>query len=89
MKVTYIEHSSFLVEMESCYLLFDYFQGEIPGMDAGKELYVFVSHRHGDHFSPVIFELAGRYPTVSYTHLKRRKICQCLTPPAADVLWGR
>jgi len=66
MKVTYIEHSSFLVEMENCYLLFDYFQGEIPGMDAGKELYVFVSHRHGDHFSPVIFELAGRYPKVQY-----------------------
>lgn len=66
MKVTYIQHSSFLVELESCYLLFDYFQGEIPALDAGKELYVFVSHRHGDHFSPVIFDLAGKYPDVQY-----------------------
>lgn len=65
-KVTYIEHSSFLVELDTCYLLFDYVQGEIPCLDKGKELYVFVSHRHGDHFSPVIFELADRYPKVQY-----------------------
>lgn len=66
MKVVYVEHSSFLVALENCYLLFDYFQGEIPKMDREKELYVFVSHRHGDHFSPVIFELAENYPKVQY-----------------------
>ena len=66
MKVTYVEHSSFLVELEHCCLLFDYFQGEIPALDGEKELYVFVSHRHGDHFSPVVFELAKTYPKVQY-----------------------
>ena len=30
MKITYIHHSSFLVEMEQIALLFDYFEGEIP-----------------------------------------------------------
>ncbi|MEG2349061.1 MAG: MBL fold metallo-hydrolase [Hungatella sp.] len=66
MKVTYVEHSSFLVEMKRHYLLFDYFQGEIPKMDPKKELLVFASHRHGDHFSPVIFELAKEYPRIHY-----------------------
>lgn len=30
MKITYIHHSAFLVETESAYLLFDYFQGKLP-----------------------------------------------------------
>ena len=29
MKITYIHHSAFLVETESAYLLFDYFQGKL------------------------------------------------------------
>lgn len=32
MKITYIHHSSFLVELESVYLLFDYTEGVIPGL---------------------------------------------------------
>ena len=51
MKVTFIHHSSFLVETESRYLLFDYFQGELPDMKDDKPLYILASHRHGDHFS--------------------------------------
>ena len=66
MNVTDIEHSSFLVELETCCLLFDYFKGEIPAVSQDKALYVFASHRHGDHFSPVIFELAEKYPGVTY-----------------------
>ena len=31
MKITYIHHSSFLVEMEQIALLFDYFEGEKIG----------------------------------------------------------
>lgn len=66
MKVTYIYHSSFLVETEKHYLLFDYFEGTLPEMDQDKQLVVFASHRHGDHFSPVIFDLAKKYPAVEY-----------------------
>lgn len=66
MNVTYIHHSSFFVESETALLLFDYFEGELPPFDPGKPLYVFASHRHGDHFSPVIFSLAERHSKVHY-----------------------
>lgn len=55
MKVTFILHSSFFVELEGCCLLFDYYEGDIP-QTADKPLYVFASHCHGDHFSPAVFE---------------------------------
>lgn len=57
MKVTYIHHSSFLLELESAAFLFDYYQGELPEIAEDKPLYVMASHFHGDHFSPAIFEL--------------------------------
>ena len=40
MKITYIHHSAFLVETESVYLLFDYFQGNLPELSEKKPLYV-------------------------------------------------
>ena len=46
MKITFIEHSGFMVEMERTVLLFDYYQGEIPAFDKEKTLYVFVSQNH-------------------------------------------
>ena len=55
LKVTYIYHSGFLVETERSYLLFDYWKGEIPPLDYKKELYIFASHAHRDHFSEDIF----------------------------------
>lgn len=66
MKITYIHHSSFLVEGSDFYLLFDYFQGNIPELSEQKPLYVFASHRHGDHFSKVIFELEKVHPNICY-----------------------
>lgn len=66
MNVTFIHHSSFLVESETALLLFDYFEGTLPPLDRGKPLYVFASHRHGDHFSPEIFSLAEPHPKVHY-----------------------
>ncbi len=65
MKVTYIHHSSFLVEMEQAAFLFDYFEGELPQV-LDKPLIIFSSHRHGDHFSPVIFDLADQAEQVLY-----------------------
>lgn len=64
MKVTFIYHSSYFVELEHCCLLFDYFQGTIPQVD--KPLYVFASHSHEDHFSPAIFRLAQEGKEVHY-----------------------
>lgn len=66
MKITYIHHSSFLVELDQALLLFDYVGGTLPALDPEKELVVFSSHRHGDHFSPMIFDLAGQHPKVLY-----------------------
>jgi len=66
MKITYIHHSSFLVELEQTYLLFDYFYGEIPELKQDKPLFVFVSHRHEDHFSKLIFELAVKHTDIIY-----------------------
>lgn len=66
MKVTYINHSGFLLEWERCYWLFDYYQGEIPQMNSEKEIFVFSSHSHGDHFNPQVFALAQAYPRVTY-----------------------
>ncbi|MCD8159015.1 MAG: MBL fold metallo-hydrolase [Clostridiales bacterium] len=55
MKVTYIDHSGFFVELENCCLLFDYWKGQLSY--PRKKMYVFVSHSHSDHFNPEIFKL--------------------------------
>ena len=59
MKVTFLYHSSFLVELSQCTLLFDWYGGTIPAYDKSKPLYVFASHHHGDHYSPEIFSAFG------------------------------
>lgn len=66
MKVTYIYHSGFSVELERCVLLFDYYMGKLPEWDKDKTIYVFVSHKHKDHFSLKIFDLAGQYKKVYF-----------------------
>lgn len=66
MKITYIHHSSFLAELEQVLLLFDYTDGPLPALAKDKPLIVFASHRHGDHFSPCIFDLARQYPHIFY-----------------------
>lgn len=66
MKITYIHHSAFLVETESACLLFDYFEGALPQIPEEKMLYVFASHRHPDHFSKVIFDLAAEREKITY-----------------------
>ncbi len=66
MKVTYISHSGFLIEMERANFLFDYFKGEIPKIEREKPLYIFSSHSHHDHFNPAIFDLAKEYSNITY-----------------------
>lgn len=57
MDVTFLGHSGFLAELPSVTLLFDWWKGELPALRPGIPLYVFVSHRHEDHFSPAVFRL--------------------------------
>ena len=65
MRNSYIHHSSFLVELKQLSLLFDYFQGDVK-LPEGKPAVIFASHRHGDHFSPVIFDFAKERQDVYY-----------------------
>ena len=57
MKVTYLNHSGILVELKNRYCIFDYYRGELPLLDRDKEVIVFCSHAHEDHYNPLIFEL--------------------------------
>ena len=64
MKITYIHHSCFSVELDRAVFLFDYFEGELPAFPREKELVVFASHKHHDHFDRAVFRLAEEYPAV-------------------------
>lgn len=66
MRVTYIEHSGFFVELEDACFLFDYYRGDLPEMDPAKKLFVFVSHAHHDHYQRKIFELQENLPRTFY-----------------------
>ena len=57
MRVTFLAHSGFAVELEQVCLLFDWWKGELPPLSADKPLLVFASHRHEDHFNPAVFSL--------------------------------
>lgn len=65
-KITYLEHSGFLVEAEECAVIFDYYTGNIPVLPADLQLYVLASHKHRDHFNPEIFDLRSKYCNVTY-----------------------
>lgn len=49
MKITYIHHSCFVIEIEDCIFIFDYYKGELPKFDKDKRIIFFVSHGHNDH----------------------------------------
>lgn len=66
MEITYIGHSGFLLEWETCYWLFDYYKGDIPAMASDKKIFVFASHKHQDHFNPLIFKLNEKYQDIEY-----------------------
>ena len=58
MRVTFLAHSGFFLELETASLLFDWWKGELPPLPADRPLLSFASHRHEDHFNPAIFSLA-------------------------------
>ena len=60
-EITYLYHSGFLVKLDDIYLLFDYYMGELPKFPNDSRIYVFVSHRHKDHFNPEIFKLQDKH----------------------------
>lgn len=66
MNITFIGHSGFYAELPEADLLFDYYRGKLPVPNPRKPLFVFVSHRHPDHFSKKIFTLAERTERIYY-----------------------
>ena len=66
MKITYIQHSGFAVELADKVLIFDYYKGELPSFESDRDVYVFVSHRHYDHFQRSIFQWAEEFPRITY-----------------------
>ena len=76
MKITYINHSGFLVETRDCYYIFDYFKGELPYLDKKKEVIIFCSHFHEDHFNPQIFgildDMGMTYQAVLANDIRKR-----------------
>lgn len=76
-KFRYLDQSGFLLETENHILIFDYDNPKpegggiqdgviTPECLAGKPVYVFVSHRHHDHYNPVIFEWRDLFPDITY-----------------------
>lgn len=66
MLVTYLSHSGFLIETGSSYLLFDYESGQIPELDQKKALFIFASHKHQDHYNPLIFTIGRKHGKTKY-----------------------
>jgi len=78
-KITHLFHSGYAVETTEHFLIFDYYQpvlkendGIANGIITGnylknkKNVLVFVSHNHADHFDPIILDWAKDNPAITY-----------------------
>ncbi|KJR49058.1 Metal dependent hydrolase [Desulfosporosinus sp. I2] len=67
-KIKYLYHSGFLVETDQNLLLFDYYQGSAENLikESLKNIVIFSSHSHPDHFNPVILEWQKDRPDIQY-----------------------
>lgn len=69
-RIQYLGHSGFLVETPWCTIIFDYcsdyFVGDVLKWNPLKPLYVFVSHKHQDHYDRKIFEWKKQNLPVTY-----------------------
>jgi len=77
--IWYLFHSGWAVKTRNHFLIFDYFspgrEPEEPSLSngcivpeeiAGENVTVFVTHGHGDHYDPAIFEWKDNVPDVTY-----------------------
>lgn len=83
MKITYIHHSAFCVEIGGKVLVFDYYSGEsvpscqyhgkMPEFPEDTPIYVFASHSHRDHFDMEVLKWSRRYRNIHYIFAKEVK----------------
>ena len=70
MTLTYIFHSSFVLETDKSILIFDYwldpYNVVYSFLKKNKPIYVFSSHFHEDHFNKVIFEWKKQHENITY-----------------------
>ena len=86
MKINYIQHSGFLVETAECYYLFDYYMGTLPALNPDKPILVFASHRHPDHYNPVIFEKLTELGMKQLTAVLSKDIPKKSYPDGIEIL---
>jgi L-ascorbate metabolism protein UlaG (beta-lactamase superfamily) len=79
-KINYLFNSGFTVETEKHLLVFDYFKDSVDSgeknrangaigdedLNIDKEIIVFSSHSHHDHFNPVILDWKNTRPDITY-----------------------
>jgi L-ascorbate metabolism protein UlaG (beta-lactamase superfamily) len=78
--ITYLYNSGFLIETEEHYLIFDYYKDTVDAGDRNiyngiinindlktqKDIYVFITHNHGDHYNPLILTWKGIRKDINY-----------------------
>lgn len=76
--IWYIYHSGFIIQTDSHYFVFDYYLNQPPTLNSSsgfeppflhrdtKDVMVFVSHGHEDHFNPLIFEWKKSNENIQY-----------------------
>lgn len=84
MRVIFIHHSCFVVEVEEKVLIFDYFKGDrvpgyrfggvLPEYDADTPVFVFASHSHKDHFDMDVLRWTEQYHNIHYIFSKDAKM---------------
>ena len=57
MRITFINHSCFLIETNGCYYMYDYECGSLPKISNTKSIFVLSSHGHHDHYNQEIFSI--------------------------------
>lgn len=84
MDITYICHSGFLVETETCYYLFDYYRKRLPELNPGKPIFVFASHFHQDHYNKKVFKLLRKQGMKQIYAILSKDIVKQNYPEAED-----
>ena len=84
MRVIFIHHSCFVVEMEDKVLIFDYFDGDkvngykfkgrLPEYERDTPIYMFASHSHQDHYDLDILRWTQKYPNIRYIFSKEIRV---------------
>lgn len=84
MKVIFVHHSCFVVEVDEKVLIFDWFagdrvngytfRGQVPEYEPDTPVYVFASHKHRDHFDMDVLRWVEKYPKIQYIFSKDCKM---------------